>query len=221
MKLPKSKMRTRGIPKVVRHLALMLGVALAATPASADPVLDMVGAAITPMPFSAKIVSTGTDAVYFNPTLMLDQKPGFRIGFFYMRHNLNIGYMDRPADDDISLDAYSSRPIDETPLPSDRMRPTPTSALVNKRGAHNPIDNTYYMNISHSAHFIKDKLARRLYADSHQQLPVAAAILRGRKGTNLFELAALRALRRQDAQLPVFDVDCGTAGQVGVAWESG
>ena len=163
MKLPKSKMRTPGIPKVVRHLALMLGVALAATPASADPVLDMVGAAITPMPFSAKIVSTGTDAVYFNPTLMLDQKPGFRIGFFYVRHNLNIGYMDRPADADISLDAYSSRPIDETPLPSDRMRPTPTSALVNKRGAHNPIDNTYYMNISHSAHFIKDKLAFGVY----------------------------------------------------------
>lgn len=163
MKSVESTKQGSRIAAFIVNAAASLAIATAALPALADPVLDMVGAALTPMPFSAKIVSTGTDAVFFNPTLMLDQKPGFRIGFFYMRHNLNIGYMDRPANADISIDAYSSRPIDDTPLPSDRLRPTPTSALINKRGSQSPIDNTYYMNVSHSAHFIKDKLAFGVY----------------------------------------------------------
>ena len=144
-------------------VTVFLLVAVIAGPATADPLLEMVGAAVTPVPFSARIISTGTDSAFFNPTLMFDQQPGFRVGFFYMRHNLNIDYMDRPAGSDISADIYSSQPIDRTPSALDRIRPNATAALQNQRGSSSTIDNSYYMNISHTAQFIKDKLAFGVY----------------------------------------------------------
>jgi hypothetical protein len=143
---------------VLPALAAAFVLALAPGPAAASEVMDLIGAANTPTPFSARILNSGPEATFYNPTLLLNQKAGVKLSFFYMHMGLNIDYMDRTPGVDITTAAYNSTAADGSPVPAGRLPPTPTSALQKARGSSDPVQDAYLITLGQSLSLVPDRL---------------------------------------------------------------
>lgn len=145
MKSPKLNLYPRLLAFAVAIAAVSGLIAVPWNEAAATPVFETLGSPNSMTPFSARIIPTGPDSSYFNPTLLMYQPGGVTAGLFYSHQHLDIDYMDRPAGADLTDAVYNSTPIGGSGLPGDMLKPAPTDSLVNARGSGaNSSDNGYF-----------------------------------------------------------------------------
>ena len=123
--------------------------------ARATPVFESLGAINSTTPYSARIIPVGPASAFFNPSLLVYQDKGVYVGLYYLHQDLDIDYMARPAGADISDAAYDSRAVDDVSIPSDQVRPVPTSSLGKPRGGDNPVRDGGYLGFGTTIHTYK------------------------------------------------------------------
>ncbi len=117
---------------------------------------EVAGAPDSPNPFSARLLSPGLSAAYFNPALLTTQRPGFTSGFILVSSQLDITLMDRGPGYDIHENIFESRPLSGF---ENMLRPLPTDRLRARRGSWNPTSNDGFALLGSQLSFLDDRLA--------------------------------------------------------------
>ncbi len=162
-----------------RLFPLMLPVLLT-TILSASSLLELVGAPDSPNPFTARTVSIGGEAAYFNPALLVGQQDSAKAGFFMMVESLFIDHFKRPLTDangdgipdiDIADSIYEKAASDQINKVSEdyidqRFTPIPTTGprgLIKKRGSADYDDIKMVIALGATKTIIEDWLTLGLY----------------------------------------------------------
>lgn len=99
----------------------------------ASSVIELMGAVDAVNPLTARIISTGAEAAYFNPAYIVSQEDSFKLGFGMMIQSKTIEHFSRPKGYDISSEIKYAA-ADE--LTGDgKYVPKATKDLLNKRGS--------------------------------------------------------------------------------------
>lgn len=112
--------------------ALLVGALLTpAGPAHASPLLELLGAAASPHPFTAAALGTGPELAYANPALLPWATPGFELGVVALASDLRVDLASRPDGVDVPASIYdlrelladgTTRRLEPRPLPTDALR---------------------------------------------------------------------------------------------------
>lgn len=100
---------------------------------SASSVLELMGAFDSPNAFTARIISTGAEAAYFNPAYIVMQEDSFKLGFGMMIQSKTIRHFDKPSGYDVSEEIYKASSSEISG--NGKYVPLATSDLINKRGS--------------------------------------------------------------------------------------
>jgi len=100
---------------------------------SASSVLELMGAFDSPNAFTARIISTGAEAAYFNPAYIVMQEDSFKLGFGMMIQSKTIKHFDKPSGYDVNGQIYES-PADYI-TGNGKFVPLATEDLIKKRGS--------------------------------------------------------------------------------------
>ncbi len=148
-----------------RLRALVFGVlvVLSSAVVEAAPVLEIMGAANSIQPFTARVVGTGAAVSYFNPALLPYQPNRFGLDFLAALGRLRIDYESRPPGSDISAEIYDALPVGGESA-GRSFRPLPTDKLRSPRGHHDPSQTDLYLAIGSTKPFLDGRLAFGLYA---------------------------------------------------------
>ena len=150
--------------KVVGALAA-LALACLCGPAAGAPFLELVGAVDSTNPYSARALSAGSGAAYFNPALLADSAEQAGLFCFYFHQQLDIGLQDRPAGADVSAAVYDARLLNPDGTTSRLpFRPLATADLINKRGSHDPDSGELYLGFGMTKQLVPGRLALGFYA---------------------------------------------------------
>lgn len=136
-----------------------LAALLAASPAGASPLLEMVGSPLGPTSLSARFGSATAGTAYFNPALLMGAKPGLQIGVLAVGQKLDVGLMARPDNANVSEDVFSARqknPDGTLSVPT--QRPLPTESLPAGRGTKDLDDQNLYTVIGTVVPLIAERL---------------------------------------------------------------
>lgn len=118
---------------IFRKLALTAVLMTVTCSLSASSVLELMGAVDAPNPLTARIISTGAEAAYFNPAYIVVQEDSFKLGFGMMIQTKTIEHFSRPDGYDITDQIYQA---DAEELTGDgKYVPMATKDLLNKRGS--------------------------------------------------------------------------------------
>ena len=99
----------------------------------ASSVLELMGSTDSPNPFTARIISTGAEAAYFNPAYLVLQEDSFKLGFGMMLQNKDIDHFSRPDGYDINSQIGNADSAEITT--GGHYVPLPTYELISKRGS--------------------------------------------------------------------------------------
>jgi hypothetical protein len=117
---------------------LTCGIAvLLSRPATGSGVLEMLGAPTGSNGLSARALSHGAAATYFNPALLPDATPKLEAGFFGLAARSRIRLQARPAGVDVPASVYDT-------ITDQQQRPRATADLPQARSDTDENDNTVY-----------------------------------------------------------------------------
>ncbi len=133
---------------IIFILTLPTGVRAATLP-------ETVGAPDGPNPLSARTLSSGLSATYFNPALLVTGTSGFTMGFILVSQQFDISLMGRDPAWDIHENIFESRPLAGV---ENMLRPLPTDRLRARRGSWNPSSNDGYALLGSRMGFLEDRL---------------------------------------------------------------
>lgn len=125
-------------------------------------VLELMGAVDSVNPFTARIISIGAEASYFNPAYLVMQEDSFKIGFGMMIQNKDINHFSRPSGYDISSEISNANASEITK--DGKYVPLPTNKLIKKRGSSSYDSFDSIITIGAVKSIIKDWLAAGAYA---------------------------------------------------------
>jgi hypothetical protein len=155
-----------------RRFVVALGLALAigwGTTARASSLLETLGATIGGNPMTARVLSRGSAATYFNPSLLPDALPKLEIGLFGVAMRGKIRLKERPAGVDVPGSIYS------TMIPganADDLRPLPTSELPNPRSDTDADQSVTYASLG----MVRPLAGKSLVFGFYAVLPVRAFV---------------------------------------------
>ncbi len=132
--------------KKVVFLLLFLFFSLSTCYASS--INEVVGAPTSVTPQGARLIATGGDNVYYNPSLLTEVENSVSIGVFYLYQGLDISLMKRDAVNDIAMEALDAG-TDGSPY-----SPVPTSTLPYLRGSFDPSQGHAYAAVNGVFHLI-------------------------------------------------------------------
>ena len=118
---------------VGKRLFFIIVLTLVSLQMHASSVLELMGSADSPNPFTARIISTGAEAAYFNPAYLVLQEDSFKLGFGMMLQNKDIDHFSRPDGYDINSQIGNADSAEITT--GGHYVPLPTSELISKRGS--------------------------------------------------------------------------------------
>lgn len=129
---------------------------------SASSVLELMGAVDSVNPFTARIISTGAEASYFNPAYLVMQEDSFKIGFGMMIQNKEISHFSKPGINDVGLEIDDANTAEITK--DGKYIPLPTSQLIRKRGSASYDSFDSIITIGAVKSIVKNWLAAGAYA---------------------------------------------------------
>ncbi len=135
---------------------LVVFLLLLPLPARAANLPELVGAPDSPNPLSARTLTPGLSATYFNPALLTLQKPAFTVALVFVSQQLDVSLMDRDARYDIGTSIFESRPVSGM---ENMLRPLPTGDLRSRRGSWNPTSNDGFIQIGSQMNFFRNRLS--------------------------------------------------------------
>lgn len=118
---------------VFKKFSITFATVLLLSNLNASSVLELMGAFDSPNAFTARIISTGAEAAYFNPAYIVMQEDSFKLGFGMMVQSKTINHFDRPTGYDVSEEIYSASSSEISG--NGKYVPLATSDLINKRGS--------------------------------------------------------------------------------------
>ncbi|HNW81767.1 MAG TPA: hypothetical protein PKG52_02640 [bacterium] len=101
----------------------------------ASSVLELMGAVDAVNPLTARIISTGAEAAYFNPSYIVSQEDSFKLGFGMMIQSKTIEHFSRPKGYDVSSEIYQASSSEISG--NGKYVPKATAGLLHKRGSEN------------------------------------------------------------------------------------
>lgn len=116
-----------------KRLFLVAGFVFVNISLYASSVLELMGAVDAPNPLTARIISTGAEAAYFNPAYIVAQEDSFKLGFGMMIQSKTIEHFNRPGGYDISSEIYQADADEITG--NGKYVPMATKDLLNKKGS--------------------------------------------------------------------------------------
>lgn len=125
-------------------------------------VLELMGSTDSPNPFTARTISTGAEAAYFNPAYLVLQEDSFKLGFGMMLQNKDIEHFKRPSGYDVSTQITNTSSSAITT--GGKYVPLATSELINKRGSANYDSFDGIITIGAVKSIVKNWLAAGAYA---------------------------------------------------------
>lgn len=133
--------------------------------AHASPLLDLLGAAAGPHPFTAAALGTGPELAYANPALLPWATPGFDLGFVVLASDLRVDLAARPDGVDVPASIYDLRELlaDGTTRRLEP-RPLPTDALRAPRGDTRERDTLGYLSLGFVQPLVPERLTFALSA---------------------------------------------------------
>lgn len=158
--------------RIVRRLAVVSSLALAIgwdAAAQASSVLEALGATTGGNPLTARVLSRGSAATYFNPSLLPEASPKLEVGLFGVSMQGKIRLKDRPTDVDVPDGIYS------TMIPgagANVLRPLPTSQLPHPRSDTNADQSVSYATLG----MVRPLAGRSLVFGFYAVLPVRAFV---------------------------------------------
>jgi len=139
-------------------LALVLS-AIAPHPVQASSTLELVGATTGGNQITARVLSRGSAATYFNPSLLPEATPKLEAGFFALATQSRIRLKARPDGIDVPSSIYST---------SAALRPLATADLPTPRSDTDASDNVIYAAIG----LVRPLAGKALVFGFHALLPV-------------------------------------------------
>ncbi len=118
---------------VFKKFSITFAAVLLLSNLNASSVLELMGAFDSPNAFTARIISTGAEAAYFNPAYIVMQEDSFKLGFGMMIQSKTIRHFDKPSGYDVSEEIYSASSSEISG--NGKYVPLATSDLINKRGS--------------------------------------------------------------------------------------
>lgn len=118
---------------VFKKFSITFATVLLLSNLNASSVLELMGAFDSPNAFTARIISTGAEAAYFNPAYIVMQEDSFKLGFGMMLQSKTINHFKRLEGYDVSDQIYDA-PADEI-TGNGKYVPLATNDLINKRGS--------------------------------------------------------------------------------------
>src|SRR5450759_1077299 len=117
--------RTVGSRSRIFLASLMTSLGLFATRgAHASSTMEIIGATTGGNQLTARVLSHGSAATYFNPSLLPEAAPNMEVSFFALAMQGNIRLRARPDDVDVPTSVYSTaapgRPLATADLPNRR-----------------------------------------------------------------------------------------------------
>lgn len=152
-------------PPPVLPVVVLAILAVFSSQARASSFLELLGAADTRNPFSARILPLGPQAAYFNPALLPNAPQAASLSVVYMGQLVDIGLKGRPAGSDVSGAIYDARLLNPDGT-SSRLdwRPLATGDLRHGRGSADPLTHQAFVTWAMSKHIIDKRLAFAIYA---------------------------------------------------------
>jgi long-chain fatty acid transport protein len=148
-------------------LGLCLALAVGRTGvARASSTLEILGATSGGNQLTARVLSRGSAATYFNPSLLPEASPTIEVGFFGLATQAEIRLKARPAGFDVP-DVQLSQDPNARP---DEPLPLPTSALPNPRSDTDADENVVYASIG----MVRPLAGKSLVFGFYALLPVRA-----------------------------------------------
>lgn len=129
---------------------------------SASSVLELMGSTDSPNPFTARTISTGAEAAYFNPAYLVLQEDSFKLGFGMMLQSKDIEHFKKPDGYDVSTQISNTSASAITS--GGKYVPLATSKLINKRGSADYDSFDGIITIGAVKSIIKNWLAAGAYA---------------------------------------------------------
>ena len=151
-----------------RALILCCGLfltALAPITAHASSTLEIIGATTGGNQITARVLSHGSAATYFNPSLLPEATPKLEAGFFGLASQSKIRLKARPAGVDVPTSIYQSNFPSNPPL-----LPLATAQLPNPRANTEADDNVVYASIG----LVRPLAGKSLVFGFYAFLPVRA-----------------------------------------------
>jgi len=118
---------------IFKKFSITFAAVLLLSNLNASSVLELMGAFDSPNAFTARIISTGAEAAYFNPAYIVMQEDSFKLGFGMMIQSKTIRHFDKPSGYDVSEEIYSASSSEISG--NGKYVPLATSDLINKRGS--------------------------------------------------------------------------------------
>ncbi len=134
-------------------------------PATATPLLELLGGAAGSHPLTAQVASDGGEAAFHNPALLPFATPGFELGVTALVTDLRVDLATRPAGVDVPGSIYGLREL--LPDGSSRrlvMRPLPTDKLRSSRADTVESDTLGYLSLSLVQPLVEGRLVFGLHA---------------------------------------------------------
>lgn len=147
---------------VKSRLLIVIALALISFNLAASSVLELMGSADSPNPFTARTISTGAEAAYFNPAYLVLQEDSFKLGFGMMIQNKDIEHFKRPDGYNISTLIGSADAAEIST--GGKYVPLPTSQLINTRGSSGYDSFSGIITIGAVKSIVKNWLAAGAYA---------------------------------------------------------
>ena len=131
---------------------------------AASSVLELMGSADSPNPFTARIISTGAEAAYFNPAYLVLQEDSFKLGFGMMLQNKDIEHFDRIKDHGYDISSQIGNADSAEITTGGKYVPLATSELINDRGSSDYDSFDGIITIGAVKSIVKNWLAAGAYA---------------------------------------------------------
>ena len=154
-------------PHLLRR-SLLVGIglfALTARPVQASSTLEIIGATTGGNQITARVLSHGSAATYFNPSLLPEATPKLEVSFFGLATQSKIRLKARPAGVDVPSTIYQSNFPSNPPL-----LPLATADLANPRANSEADDNVVYAAIG----MVRPLAGKSLVFGFYAFLPVRA-----------------------------------------------
>lgn len=145
--------------------ASALGLALPRS-ARASSTLEIIGATTGGNQITARVLSHGSAATYFNPALLPEATPKLEAGFFGLASQSRIRLKARPAGVDVPEEVSTI----SAPISPNQSKPLPTASLPNHRSDTEADDNVIYAAIG----MVRPLAGKALVFGFYAFLPVRA-----------------------------------------------
>ncbi len=118
---------------IFKKFSITFAAVLLLSNLNASSVLELMGAFDSPNAFTARIISTGAEAAYFNPAYIVMQEDSFKLGFGMMIQSKTINHFNRLKGYDVSEEIYNASVSEISG--NGKYVPLATNDLINKRGS--------------------------------------------------------------------------------------